>query len=695
MESIQEDIKYVYWTDAISNYSASLDVQSISNDILFTVGNSSYPFIAQSGDCIFLLDEVAQTLTQQRSFSINSNLYNLIGTTVPLITFTGGLDGSTGATGPSWVLDGNGFTIDLTDLGNTLFYSLVRSGDDTLFTINNIKIVGDLSNLTMADTDRGIIVDNAQRYVIVNNCYVHSSSNLSTTAGIIAGDYFGIFGKSQINNCGVGVDIDFIIGEYVGGIVGSSSGFNGECHLNGCYVYVKGNITINQYGGGIVGYGGCDKYTDDDQAYAEFTATNCFIKSLKRIIMYLGSGGIVSTVGIGVFSLSNCAVLANSIRADNVISGGIVCSAFSTNTSTISNCAFMPTTLFNANQIGAIYGSVLDINLNVSNCYSSVNLPLVYQQIDSSSSITTWTNCYTISQTFGNFSNSSQNTFNYCVYDGIHNPNIGLYNLSVFDLSNVLTLGILSTWSSDWIMPAASNRPILNVFQNKSWNDIYAFSTGSAGGDPYITTLENQEFYKLPGKIRNYRLFQSEKCVINASVAPIKTRDAENLLRAFKDVEGFTPKTDGFYFDAYYIQIGKDHIHFNERIELVSVSETLEFMYIKTYPELKTENINGMSSSYFLTEILVQDSSCKNLLVQLKRDLNPQIVNGISIQVGDKELVKHTTGALVRRSNPRNYEIKELTRVNRVNETKYPTSKNYHVKKETFYSKQVVGLKIL
>jgi hypothetical protein len=101
-----------------------------------------------------------------------------------------------------------------------------------------------------------------------------------------------------------------------------------------------------------------------------------------------------------------------------------------------------------------------------------------------------------------------------------------------------------------------------------------------------------------------------------------------------------------------------------------------------------------MSSTYFLTEILVLDSSLGNLLVELKRDVNPQIVNGITITIGNRETVKNTTGALVRRSNPRNYEIKSLNNLKHITENKYPTSKNYHLKKETFYSKQVIGLKI-
>jgi hypothetical protein len=225
-------------------------------------------------------------------------------------------------------------------------------------------------------------------------------------------------------------------------------------------------------------------------------------------------------------------------------------------------------------------------------------------------------------------------------------------------------------------------------------NNTNTDTSGSAGGDPYITTLETQEFYKLPGKIRNYRLFQSSNCFINASVSPIKTRDAENLLRAFKDVEGFIPKTDGFYFDAYHIQIGDEFITFDERIELINKSDNLQLLHIKKYDDLKTNNVNGMSSTYFLTEVLIVDSSCNNILVELKRDINPQIINGISIKIGDVNSIKNTTGALVRRSNPRNYEIKSLNNLKLVNETKYETSKNYHVKKETFYSKQVVGLRI-
>jgi hypothetical protein len=1062
LESTHEDVKSIYWTDAINNYSTSLVVTPFIDATLIPVGSSSYPFVATSGNCIFLKNTAAKTITQQMSFELTSAIYG--STNVPLFDLTGGIAGNNNIESEGWVLDGNGFNIGLEGLGTTAFYSLVRSTTNTLYTVKNINIIGNLTNLNNV-LGCGIIDYSVTKYVIMKNCYIHSTGNLTIKGGGLAGDFLGNnLGKTYITDCGVSAEGNIVINIKQGGLVGYNAR---NSRINGCYVYANGNITISGDAGGMIGYhAGYNAYAGGvvDLSKGVYISTS-FVKAVNTLNVNTGGGGIIGNragYNYGFFSVSNCAVLAGTVSVVHIETGGIVGIFNGTTTSTdptsttpatgiIDKCAFIPTNLANNIKFGAIVGkSYFNSNLTVSNCYTSVNLPLLGSQASSINCVTQWTNCYTINSFFGALSASANNTVTNCVYGAVGVPPAGYYGLTVFDEVNVLSSGTLSSWNSDWSM-GASNRPTLQVFQDNTWsvafypsatlskittdtlvvnnaityninlsnnyydiivkyvftgvklprndtnivtltinkgsssglitytpitddtnhleivsvkninidielnsgsvnldtivcdfsnvntdnssffntispsdsalakqtklndnsdrrkqaltqifsasnanattqvvslanlgftsaeiktptvhlvnpnminiplvyeelktatyyittgnvtkyitmgaysvelvetvadshvinvviknngngvynqnhpvgktiyydgivltlgsaiitvdettlsvlnhavtvnaqvvnpdnlvvtesgvcwisssvggnpqtsndklatvspvtngpytvtipymgNDTYNLRSyfiingveyygslvnfkvdnfGTAGGDPYITTLENKEFYKLPGKIRNYRLFQSENCVINASVSPIKERDVQTILEAFKDVDGFKPKTDGFYFDSYYIQIGNDYLLFNERIELLESSSELNLLYVKPYPEVQTENINGMSSTYFLTEILVQDSSCNNVLIQLKRDLNPQIINGIAIQIGSN--IKNTTGALIRRSNPRNYEIKDIKSVKLVNETKYPTSKNYHVKKETFYSKHVSGLRI-
>jgi hypothetical protein len=1061
LESTHEDVKSIYWTDAINNYSTSLVVTPFNQSTLIPVGASSYPFVATSGNCIFLKNTAAKTITQQMSFELTSAIYG--STNVPLFDLTGGIAGNNNIESEGWVLNGNGFNIGLEGLGSTAFYSLVRSTNNTLYTVKNINIIGNLTNLNNV-LGCGIIDYSATLYSIIKNCYIHSTGNLTIKGGAMTGDFFGTgICKSYITDCGVSAEGNIVINTRQGGLIGQNCR---SALISGCYVYANGNINIAMYSGGIIGdRAGHSAYTGGVVNLNKgLYVSNCFLNAKNTLSISVNGGGIIGDragFSDGFFSVSECAVLAGTLSAASVDVGGIVgvcqgaqdvTTGTTVSTGIIDKCAFFPTNLANTNKSGAIIGkSYFRSNITISNCYTSVSLPLLGTQASDNRCITNWNNCYTsYTGFFAGLNANGTNTVTNCVYGAVGTPPVGYYALSVFDEVNVLSSGTLSSWNSNWLM-GASNRPTLQVFQDNTWsvafypsatlskittdtlvvnnaityninlsnnyydiivkyvftgvklprndtnivtltinkgsssglitytpitddtnhleivsvkninidielnsgsvnldtivcdfsnvntdnssffntispsdsalakqtklndnsdrrkqaltqifsasnanattqvvslanlgftsaeiktptvhlvnpnminiplvyeelktatyyittgnvtkyitmgaysvelvetvadshvinvviknngngvynqnhpvgktiyydgivltlgsaiitvdettlsvlnhavtvnaqvvnpdnlvvtesgvcwisssvggnpqtsndklatvspvtngpytvtipymgNDTYNLRSyfiingveyygslvnfkvdnfGTAGGDPYITTLENKEFYKLPGKIRNYRLFQSENCVINASVSPIKERDVQTILEAFKDVDGFKPKTDGFYFDSYYIQIGNDYLLFNERIELLESSSELNLLYVKPYPEVQTENINGMSSTYFLTEILVQDSSCNNVLIQLKRDLNPQIINGIAIQVGNN--IKNTTGALIRRSNPRNYEIKDIKSVKLVNETKYPTSKNYHVKKETFYSKHVSGLRI-
>jgi uncharacterized protein YjbI with pentapeptide repeats len=218
---------------------------------------------------------------------------------------------------------------------------------------------------------------------------------------------------------------------------------------------------------------------------------------------------------------------------------------------------------------------------------------------------------------------------------------------------------------------------------------------GKGGGDPYIITMENGECYKLPSKIRHYRLFESPDIIINATVAPMKPKYIQAILDMFNDNPStFIPKTTGFYFENFYVSIKNTFFVFDEDINLLNTNYNNTNCTLTVSNKPLHDYIDGLSSAYFPTVITYTDSLLGKVEITLKKDVNPQIVNGISCQIERHSLLKNLKGVLVRRSNTRNYEIKKLDSLKPVANT-YATSVNYKVSKEKWYNKNVVGMKIV
>jgi hypothetical protein len=143
---------------------------------------------------------------------------------------------------------------------------------------------------------------------------------------------------------------------------------------------------------------------------------------------------------------------------------------------------------------------------------------------------------------------------------------------------------------------------------------------------------------------------------------------------------------------------GNTFFVFDEHINLLNTNNTTNNT-IKDYTLIVSttplhEYIDGLSSAYFPTIITYNDSLLGNVEITLKKDVNPQIVNGISCQIERNSLIKTLKGVLVRRSNTRNYEIKKIDSIKPVANI-YPTSVNYNVSKEKWYNKNVVNMNII
>jgi hypothetical protein len=198
--------------------------------------------------------------------------------------------------------------------------------------------------------------------------------------------------------------------------------------------------------------------------------------------------------------------------------------------------------------------------------------------------------------------------------------------------------------------------------------------------------METGEIYKLPNKIKTYRLFQSKNITINASVAPILNQYTEQINEQCKRNTFFKPIDDGFYYDKFYINIGSSYFVFDEAINLIDCSNNDSSIILEKNHELNHKFINGLSSKYYITSITYYDEQCGLVKINLNKDLNPQIINGIECSVSNSCILNELAGVLVRRLNCRNYEIKNLKSVNPLT-IKYKTSKNYHLKKDTWVHK--------
>lgn len=232
---------------------------------------------------------------------------------------------------------------------------------------------------------------------------------------------------------------------------------------------------------------------------------------------------------------------------------------------------------------------------------------------------------------------------------------------------------------------------VTNPFNTTSISYTYVIPSsvsGSAAGDPYVTTMEENENYKIPNKNANYRLFESDNIIINASVALIKDKYKNEIIELFKDNTIFIPKTNGFYFDKFYININNSYFIFDEAINLLESNKNDEEIIILKDKNLYCDKINGKSSRYYTTIISFHDCICGNMEIILRQDLNPQIINGIKCTISNMNIINKLKGVLVRRSNPRNYQIKSIDSLKPI-KIKYETSNNYYLANETWYDKKI------
>jgi hypothetical protein len=380
MESTHEDIKSIYFTNGIENYSGLLAASEIrstgiiylqqsENDIQWST-NTLSDWQTIGFPCTLINNAWTQstsilTVKQYSDLIINSaSGYFQMGS--EYITF-----------------DGNGYTITISGLTN--YIGLINNGNNSSgsgksnITLENLIVNSDNNSSTLADGagwigqqyfgegtgTLGGIINTANNCINYGNIYGYNSPYYS---GGIFGVYAGNnYGTVIVNNCvnygNVGDNSNY----YGGGIFGGYAGNNyGIVTANNCINH--GNI--GEFSGGI--FGSCA-----GQNYGTASSNNCYSTGE---ISGQNSGGIFGDAAgdtYGTVNAKNC-YSTGDILGQN--SGGIFGDNAGKNNGIVSAENCFSTGEISGQYSGGIFGISAGYNgtANAKKCYSTGNITGYY-----------------------------------------------------------------------------------------------------------------------------------------------------------------------------------------------------------------------------------------------------------------------------------------------------------------------------
>ena len=413
LESVNQDIRDIYFTSILENYQYTLDTTNISQNggTIYIRQITTTPFNIQYSSDQSTWTTIGWPCTITNNTPAFGTILNVQFTTD--ITFSNTI----GSTSGYFIIGSDYITINgankvVTINGITDYPGLIQNGTSistsskTNITIQNIGVV--ISNNATLASNGGWI---AQRYfgkgissgtITVTNSY--STGSIGQLGGGIYGEFAGRLssgGNISATNCySTGA-----IGIRSGGIYGAGAGYSatgGSISATNCY----STGTIGQDGGGIYGYG--TRYS----ATGSISATNCY------------STGAINTDGGGIYgSYAGFNSSSPTISATYCYSTGTI-----------------------ATNGGGIYGS-----------YTGYN----------SSAIISATNCYTIGTitTLGNGiygSNKNRGTTSNCISSG---------DSTWIDANATSTIGNNST-NTNWLDYSSSTniRWLLSTFKAAIYN---------------------------------------------------------------------------------------------------------------------------------------------------------------------------------------------------------------------------------
>ena len=280
MESNNDNIKDVYFSESINEYKYTLDVITEITSSILVSNKPEY----------FSYDNGSSTITMLQDIDWKSEIVNdLSFSDTAYIALT-----------HDETFNGDNYVVDLSDIieWEGLFTTDNTNGSESSRSL--IKNVG-VINGGLKETC-GYIVKEYQKYFKIESCY--STGTIAKFGGGIAGRESGGYGSCVITNCYSTGDIN----RDSGGMVGQLPGRYGSCVITNCYS--TGNI--DKHAGGIAGLragglGSC-------------VITNCYTTGTVGAF----SGGIVGeyTGQGGICVITNCYSLNGSISGRHTAYNG-------------------------------------------------------------------------------------------------------------------------------------------------------------------------------------------------------------------------------------------------------------------------------------------------------------------------------------------------------------------------------------
>ena len=361
LESTNEDIKSMYFTDLIENYQNTLITSSItqSGGTIYLRQQTVTGPVQWSPDNLTGWDTIAWPLT-----IINSSTTSTLNVKLTTnITFGDLATGSVGGTNGYIIIGSDRISIDGLDSA---------SGKNNVVTINGITNYPGLIR-------NGTITVTGFTDITIENIGVVTAgvSSLASRGGWVCQAYFGLrisSGVIKALNCySTGVISGSITGGIFGGNVGQLASGAAIIYAENCY---STGIISGQYAGGIFGLNACRQSIDSAQLYV----TNCYSTGA---ISGQRAGGIFGAQG-GSFISGTAQVYAENCYSTGEISGKYAGGIFGLNSGYqpldsaqiyAKNC--YSTGAISGQYVGGIWGAQAGIfafdssQVYAENCYST------------------------------------------------------------------------------------------------------------------------------------------------------------------------------------------------------------------------------------------------------------------------------------------------------------------------------------
>ena len=287
---------------------------------------------------------------------------------------------------------------------------------------------------------------------------------------------------------------------------------------------------------------------------------------------------------------------------------------------------------------------------------------------------------------------SNDNTTAVKLFDVTTEYNEAISNGSNFSNSNLLSKDVIP---NDTVL---NDGTIIAISENTNTSNVSKFTivelssiningtttvtdapAPASSGDPYIFPYEGPSF-KIPGGKAIYRLFQNDKenVYVNALVDIGDETHMKHIYNYIRDKvdPNCQPITDGYFYKAFYINIGGNKIKIDmNKFGTFELENNDNFKFLGFTDKLVESGVFAKEPVREYKWSICHNKNYYNLKIDIYS--NPQIYNGISLSCTE-EIMKNSQGLLIKPY------FTKLMRLPRLNIDKYAKiNKNLKSKKKT------------